>query len=77
LGTAQDKTATIVDRNAVGSVVEEAKVIGMSIYNELEKLGYEYDHEYGGSEERTEVWVNREAGTGVLIEWFNLAEVPR
>ena len=36
----------------------------MGIYEELKKLGYEFDHEYGNSEERAEVWVNRKAGTG-------------
>ena len=47
----------------------------MSIYDELQKLGYAFDHEYGDSEERMEVWVNRKAGTGVMIEWFNMPEV--
>ena len=47
----------------------------MSIQDELEKLGYEFDHEYGDSEERREVWVNRGAGMGVAIEWFRLLEV--
>jgi len=49
----------------------------MSIYDELSRLGYEFDHEYGDSEEKAEVWVNRKTGTGVLIEWFNLAEAAR
>ena len=49
----------------------------MSIYDELSRLGYEFDHEYDDSEERAEVWVNRTAGTGVLIEWFNLPEVAQ
>ena len=49
----------------------------MSIYDELSRLGYEFDHEYGNSEERMEVWVNREKGTGVMIEWFNISEVFR
>lgn len=47
----------------------------MSIQEKLKKLGYEFDHEYGDSEERREVWVNRGAGMGVAIEWFRLLEV--
>jgi hypothetical protein len=46
----------------------------MSIYKELKQLGYEFDHEYGDSEERTEVWVNRKAGMGLRLEWFGLVE---
>lgn len=49
----------------------------MSVYAELAKMGYEHDHEYGSSEERAEVWVNRKTGMGVLIEWFRLPEVAR
>lgn len=47
----------------------------MSIYDEIRKLGYEFDHDYGCSEERTEVWVNRSTGMGIAIEWFRLPEV--
>lgn len=49
----------------------------MSIHKELKKQGYEYDHEYGDSEERMEVWVNRKTGMGVAIEWFRLPEAAR
>lgn len=49
----------------------------MSIQDELRRLGYEFDHEFGCTEERTEVWVNRETGMGIAIEWFRLPEVAR
>ncbi len=47
----------------------------MSIQDELRKQGYEYDHEYGHTEDRTEVWVNRKTGRGIASEWFLLPEV--
>ena len=47
----------------------------MSVYKELRQMGYEFDHEYGDSEERMEVWVNRETGMGIMLQWFRLAEV--
>ena len=34
----------------------------MGIYEELEKQGYEFDHEYGCSEDRAEVWVSGKDG---------------
>ena len=49
----------------------------MEIGEELKKQGYEFDHEFGNSEDRAEVWVNRETGRGVAIEWFSLPEVAR
>ena len=52
-----------------------AGVVGMSIHDELKKLGYKFDHEHGCSEDRTEVWVNRSTGMGIAIEWFRLPEV--
>jgi hypothetical protein len=39
----------------------------MSLY-ELSRLGF--DHEYGCTEDRAEVWVDRQAR--VLVEWFSL-----
>ena len=49
----------------------------MGICDELKRQGYEFDHEYGSSEDRMEVWVNRKTGRGILIEWFSLPEVAR
>jgi hypothetical protein len=46
----------------------------MSIYTELAHMGYEFDHEFGDTEERTEVWVNRKAGIGIMLEWFRMVE---
>jgi hypothetical protein len=46
----------------------------MSIHKKLMKMGYEFDHEFGDSEERTVIWVNRGAGMGILLEWFRLVE---
>ena len=55
----------------------KAEVMTVSIHDELKKQGYEFDHEFGCSEDRTEVWVNRETGRGVAIEWFWLPEVSQ
>jgi hypothetical protein len=44
----------------------------MSIHEELKKQGFVFDREYGCSENRAEVWINKEAETGVRIEWFRL-----
>jgi hypothetical protein len=41
-------------------------VVRMSIYDEIRKLGFEFDHEYGNSEERMEVWVNCSTGMGLF-----------
>lgn len=49
----------------------------MGIHHELKKQGYEFDHEYGNSDDRTEVWVNRRTRCGVMVEWFMLPEVAR
>ena len=49
----------------------------MGLQDELDRQGYEFDHDYGDSEDRTEVWVNRMTGRGILIEWFSLPEVAR
>ena len=49
----------------------------MGLYDDLEKEGFEFDHEYGDSEGRTEVWVNRKTGRGVMIEWFSLLEAEQ
>jgi hypothetical protein len=44
----------------------------MSIYDELKKLGYRFEPEYGCSEDKAEVWINKKAQMGVRIEWFRL-----
>jgi len=44
----------------------------MTIHNELEKQGFEFSDEYGCSENRAEVWINKEPQMGVRIEWFRL-----
>ena len=55
----------------------EKEVIAMGIQDELHKQGYEFDHDFGCSEDRTEVWVNQETGMGVAIKWFRLTEVTQ
>ena len=47
----------------------------MGIAQELEQQGFELHEELGSSEERTEVWVNRETRMGLSLEWFRLTEV--
>ncbi len=47
----------------------------MGIYEELAKQGYEFDNEYGCSEDRAEVWVNKKAKMAVRIEWMKIDEV--
>jgi len=49
----------------------------VGIQDELLEMGYEYDDGYGNMERRAEVWVNRKTGTGILVEWFHLAEAAR
>ena len=49
----------------------------MGIHDELTKMGYRFEYERGDSEERTEVWVNKEAGMAVRIEWFHLDDGVR
>ena len=44
----------------------------MSIRDELKKQGFEFSDEYGCSENRAEVWINKETQMGVRIEWFRL-----
>ena len=44
----------------------------MSIHEELKKQGFVFDREYGCSENRAEVWINKETQKGVRIEWFRL-----
>ena len=36
----------------------------------MKKLGYRFEYEHGDSEDRTEVWINDEAGMAVRIEWL-------
>jgi len=47
----------------------------MGIHDELRKMGYVFEYDYGDSEDRTEVWTNREAGMAVRIEWMKIEEV--
>ncbi len=42
----------------------------MSVDDELRKQGYKLEYEYGNSEDRTEVWINEQAGMAVRIEWM-------
>jgi hypothetical protein len=46
----------------------------MKMYDELQKQGYEFQHEHGDSEKRTELWVNPLTCEAVRIEWFSLVE---
>ena len=47
----------------------------MGIHDELKKMGYTFEYDYGDSEDRTEVWTNQEAGMAVRIEWMRIEEV--
>ena len=49
----------------------------MGIHEELSKMGYRFEYERGDSEDRTEIWVNKEAGMAVRIEWFRLDQAAR
>ena len=51
---------------------EPPEVTRMSIGEELRKLGYKLEYEYGHSEDRTEVWINEKAGMAVRIEWMRV-----
>ena len=47
----------------------------MGIREELESEGYVFEYAYNEDGDRTEVWVNREAGKAVRIEWLEIAKV--
>jgi hypothetical protein len=73
---AEAKRAAARMRQVIAATPQNAAGrVSSGIAGELEKLGYEFDHEYGDAEERMEVWVNREAGMGIMLEWFRLVEV--
>ena len=46
----------------------------MGIHDELRRTGYTFEYDYGDSEDRTEVWTNKEAGMAVRIEWMKIEE---
>ena len=47
----------------------------MGIHDELRNMGYTFEYDYGDSEDRTEVWTNKEASMAVRIEWMKIEEV--
>ena len=47
----------------------------MGIADELKRQGYRLGYEYGDGEDRTEVWINDEAGTAVRIEWMKIEKM--
>jgi hypothetical protein len=49
----------------------------MSIENELTQMGYEFEYAYKDGNDRTEVWVNAQAGIAVRIEWLAVSTVVR
>ena len=51
-------------------MAEKAEVIGMGLYEELKKMEFVRDSEFGSGEERTELWVNEKAGMAVRLEWY-------
>ena len=51
---------------------ELVEVRRMSIGDELRRLGYRFEYDYGDSEDRTEVWINDKAGMAVRIEWMRI-----
>jgi len=50
-------------------------VIRVTIRGELERQGYVFEYAYNEDGDRTEVWVNREAGKAVRIEWLEIERV--
>jgi len=46
----------------------------MSFKDELKKMGYKYEYAQGEEGDRTEVWLNEEAGMAVRIEWMKVDE---
>ena len=44
----------------------------MGIDDQLRELGYEFDEEHADCEPGTELWINREIGMGLRLEWFKL-----
>jgi len=71
----QDQTPVEQNREEIERAVDDVKRVG--IHDELTKMGFEFDHGHGSSEDRCEVWVNRKTGRGLMIEWFALPEVAR
>ena len=44
----------------------------MGVGDELRKLGYKREYEYGHNGDLTEVWINEKAGMAVRIEWMRV-----
>ena len=44
----------------------------MGIDDELRKQGYEFDEDCTGSKPGAEIWINKEIGIGLRLEWFRL-----
>ena len=47
----------------------------MGIKEELKKQGYVFEYEHGCSEDRAEVWIDKEAKMAIRIEWMKVDEV--
>ena len=46
----------------------------MSFEDELKTMGYKFEYAHGEGGDRTEVWLNQDAGTCVRIEWMKIDE---
>ena len=46
----------------------------MSFEDELKKMGYQFEYAHSEGGDRTEVWLNQDAGTCVRIEWMKIDE---
>ena len=44
----------------------------MGIDRILQENGYEFDEGYSDSNAPAEIWINKEIGWGIRIEWFML-----
>ena len=44
----------------------------MGIDKALQEQGYEFDQEYSDREAPAEMWINKENGMGLRLEWFRL-----
>ena len=44
----------------------------MGICETLREEGYVFEYDHGNREERTEVWINKEAKMAVRIEWIRM-----
>ena len=47
-------------------------MIQIGIREALREEGYVFEYDHGNGEDRTEVWINKEAKMAIRIEWIRM-----